>query len=99
MEKGVPTLLPYYRYKDTKRHQNLQVDDVCLIKYETKVASTYRLRQVSKLLPSADGLVRLVEVCLGKRKHSKRNLPSKCLVTAVQWLVLLVPAGELPPSA
>ena len=32
MEQGFPTLLPYYRYKDTKRHENLQVDDVCLIK-------------------------------------------------------------------
>ena len=36
---------------------------------------------------------------LGKKKHSKRNLPSECLVTAVQRLVLLVPAGELQPSA
>ena len=40
MEQGFPTLLPYCRYKDTKRHENLQVDDVCLIKYETKFAST-----------------------------------------------------------
>ena len=62
MEQGFPTLLPYYRYKDTKRHEHLQVDDVCLIKYETKVASTYRLLWVSKLLPSDDGLVRTVEV-------------------------------------
>ena len=94
-----PTLLPYYKYKDTKRHENLQVNDVCLIKYENKVASTYRLCRVSKLLPSADGLVRSVEVRLGKKKHSKRNLPSECLLTAIQRLVLLVPAGELQPSA
>merc|ERR1711867_352374 len=99
MAQGFPTLLPYYRYKDTKCHQNLQVDDVCLIKYKTKVASTYRLCRVSKLLPSADGLVRSVEVRLGKKKHSKRILASECLVTAVQRLVLLVPAGELQPSA
>ena len=33
-----------------------------------------------------------------KKKYSKRNLPNECLVTAVQWLVLLVPAGELQPS-
>ena len=95
MEQGFPTLLPYHRYKDTKRHENLQVDDVCLIKYETKVASTYRLCRVSKLLPSDDGLVRTVEVQLGNKKPTKRNLPGKDLVTAVQRLVLLVPAGEL----
>merc|ERR1712101_90889 len=64
MEQGFPTLLPYYKYKDTKHHQNLRVNDICLIKYETKVASTYRLCRVIKLLPSADGLVRTVEVRL-----------------------------------
>merc|ERR1712236_2521 len=74
MEQWFPTLLPYYRYKDTKRHENLQLDYVCLIKYETKVASTYRLCRVSKLLPSDDGLVRSVDVRLGKKKHTKRNL-------------------------
>ena len=30
-----------------------------------------------------------------KKKHTKRNLPNESLVTAVQWLMLLVPAGEL----
>ena len=62
MEQGFPTRLPYYKYKDTKHHENLRVDDICLIKYETKVASTYRLCWVSKLLPSDGGLVRTVEV-------------------------------------
>ena len=95
MEQGFPTLLPYYKYKETKHKENLQVDDICLIKYETKVASTYRLCRVSKLLPSDDGLVRTVEVQLGNKKLTKRNLPAKDLVTAVQRLMLLVPADEL----
>merc|ERR1711867_50793 len=86
MEQGFPTLLPYYRYKDTKRHEILQVDDVCLIKYETKVASTYRLCWVSKLLHSDNGLVRTVEVRLGNKKPTKKNQPGKDLVTAVQRL-------------
>merc|ERR1712101_10192 len=73
MEQGFPTLLPSYKNKDTKRHENLQVNDVCLIKYETKVTSTYRLCQVSKLLPSDDGLMRTVEVHLGNKKLAKRN--------------------------
>ena len=62
MQQGFPTLLPYSRYKDTKRHQNLQVDDVCLVKYETKVMATYRLCRVSKLFTSEEGVVRTVEV-------------------------------------
>ena len=34
-----------------------------------------------------------------KKKHGKRNLPNGCLIAAVQWLMLLVPTGELQPSA
>ena len=98
MEQGFPTLLSYYKYKDSKRHQNLQVNDVCLIKYETKVTSTYRLCQVSKLMHSEEGVVKTVEVQLGNRKFSKKNPPVKNLVTAVQRLVLLVPADELEQS-
>ena len=79
----------------------LRFDDICLIKYETKVASTYRLCRVTKLLHSEDGLVRTVEVQLGNKKLTKKNPPVKDLVTAVQRLVLLVPADELeqgPPE-
>ena len=94
--------MPYYKYKDSKRHQNLQVNDVCLIKYETKVTSAYRLCRVSKLMHSKEGIVRTVEVQLGNRQLSKKNPPVKNLVTAVQRLVLLVPADEEeqgPPEA
>ena len=45
--------------------------------------------------------VRTVEVQLGNKKPTKRNQPAKDLVTAVQRLVLLVPADELeqgPPE-
>ena len=102
MEQGFPTLLPYCKYKDTKWHQNLKVNDVCLIKYETKVAATYRLCRVSKLLLSEEGIVHTVEVQLGNRKVSKKNPPVKNLVTTIQRLVLLVPADEEeqgPPEA
>ena len=45
-------------------------------------------------MPSEEGIVRTVEVQLGNRKVSKKNPPVKSLVTAVQRLVLLVPADE-----
>ena len=57
MQQGFPTLLLYSRFKDTKRHQNLQVDDICLIKYETKVAATYRLCRMSKVFLSEEGVI------------------------------------------
>ena len=45
-------------------------------------------------MPSEEGIVRTVEVQLGNRKVSRKNPPVKNLVTAVQRLVLLVPAEE-----
>ena len=101
MEQGFPILLPYYKYKDSKCHQNLKVNDVCLIKCETRVTSTYRLCWVTKLLHSDDDIVRTMEVQLQNKRLSKRNQLIKDLVTAVQRLMLLVPADELeqgPPE-
>ena len=44
---------------------------------------------------SEDGIMRTMEVQLGNKRLSKRNQLAKDLVTAVQRLVLLVPADEL----
>ena len=95
----LPHTPPYYKFKDTKRHENLRIGDVCLIKYETKVAATYRLCKIVKLAPSEDGVVRTVEVKLSNKKLTKKGLPIKNLETAIQRLVLLVPADEKLSSA
>merc|ERR1711973_997586 len=34
LERAAPTLLPYYRWEETKRHKNLREGDVCLLLYE-----------------------------------------------------------------
>ena len=36
-EQGFPHLLPYHHHKQAKRHSNLKVGDICLLKYETKI--------------------------------------------------------------
>ena len=93
-QQAFPLLLPYSKFEDTKRHKNLQVGDVCLIKYETKVAATYCLCRVVRVVPSDGGIVRTVEVQLGNSKTTKKAQPGKRLATAVQRLVLLVPVEE-----
>ena len=94
MEEAFPLLLPYSRFEDTKRHRNLQVGDVCLIKYKTKVAATYRLCKVVRVVLLDGGIVHTVEVLLGNSKTTKKAQPGKRLTTAVQCLVLLVPVKE-----
>ena len=68
--------------------------DVCLIRYETKIASTYRLCKIVRVFPSDGGIVRTVEVLLGDGRATKKAQPGKLLTTAVQRLVLLVPVRE-----
>ena len=38
-----PNLVPYQRFKDARRHRNIQVGDVCLLRYDGKIKDTYRL--------------------------------------------------------
>ena len=54
----LPSLVPCYKWLN--RHRNVQVGDVCLIRYKNDVRSTYRLGQVVKTKPGSDGLVRKV---------------------------------------
>ena len=41
--KGFPHLLPYYTKAAAKKHPNLEVGDVCQLKYKNKVTKHYRL--------------------------------------------------------
>ena len=59
-------LIPYQSYRDAKRHQNLAVGDVCLLRYDSKVMATYRYCRVV-LVEEKEGVVRTVVVKLGKR--------------------------------
>ena len=68
--------------------------DICLIKYQTKVAATYRLCKIVRVVLSDGGIVHTVEVLLGNSKTTKKAQPGKRLMTAVQCPVLLVPVEE-----
>ena len=78
-----PYLLPFRRYKDTKRLRNFQVDDVCFLKYDGKVQPSYRLCKVVNILPSdefntAGGrVIRTLEVALNARSKCDKLLPYK----------------------
>ena len=68
-ERVFPYLLPYYRYKDARRDKNLQVGDVCNLKYENKIKSTYRICVVRELFYSEEGVVRTVKVGYRSRRQ------------------------------
>ena len=97
--QALPTLLPYYRGKDSDRHRNLRVGDVCLLLYESKVIAHYRLVRVYKVVLSKDDCVRTVIVVylpdnqLRKRDYDPEKLEQK--EVAVQRLALIVPNEEI----
>ena len=94
-------LLPFRRFKDTERHRNFQEGDVCFLKYDGKVQSSYRLCRVSKIIQDEEDVVRTVEVILRPRNKAEKLLPFKSkkpnvIEVGVQRLALLVPNEELP---
>ena len=96
-----PNLLPFRRYKDSERHRNFQQGDVCFLKYDSKVQSSYRLCRVVRAVPDDTGTVRTVEVALRARNKKEKLLPYKpkpltIIPVGIQRLVLLTPAEELP---
>ena len=92
-QQGFPTLLPYQRHKDAKRHKDLKKGDVCLVMYESIV----------EIFQSVNNVVRTVRIGFRPRHvaHNKgvyKHIAFEEIDVAVQRLVLLVPAEELKPE-
>ena len=98
------SLLPFHSYKVAKRHVNLRVGDVCLLKYENKVKSEYRYCRISEVFPDGEGVVRTVSVRLRPRDKRDNKLPYKykapvTMVVGVQRLVLIVASEDIGVDA
>ena len=81
-----------------RRDKNLQVGDVCNLKYENKIRSTYRICVVHELFYSEDGVVRTVKVGYRSRRQLRgvyKSAKLEGLTIAVQRLVLLVAVEEV----
>ena len=94
------SLLPFHGYKESKRHNNLRVGDVCLLKYENKIKADYRYCRVESVFPDDQGVVRTVNVKMRPRDNRDKALPYKAkapvvMNVGVQRLVLIVPAEDI----
>ena len=68
--------LPYNKWK--KKHPNLEIGDVCLVKYEHKVGKAdYRICKVVEVEKDAKDLVRTVVVAIRPRDSREKSLPYK----------------------
>ena len=94
-------LLPYQKFKDTRRHENLRVGDVCLLSYPGKVQETSRYCRVDKVYPDEDMVVRNVRVSLRSRDAREKALLYKSkkpmqMDVGVRRLVLICPSEDVP---
>ena len=94
------SLLPFHSLKASKRHINLRVGDVCLIKYENKIKADYRYCRIVNIFPDEEGVVRTVEVKLRPRDQRDKALPYKAkapvkMIVGVQRLVLVTPQEDI----
>ena len=93
------SLVPYNKWK--KEKPNLEVGDVCLVKYDHKVGKAdYRICRVEEVEMDAKGLVRTVIVGMRPRDSREKSLPYKSkklksLKLAIQRLILICPAKEV----
>ena len=87
-ESVLPSLVPSYKWH--QRHRNVRLNDICLIRYKSKVRSTYRLGRVTEIHHSDDGLVR--RVTLQYRLPNEKNF--RTVDRAVQGIAVIVPAEE-----
>ena len=71
-QRALPHLLPYYKWQESQRHRNIQVGDICLMLYKSKVVGNYRLCRVLEAEPSDDECVRTVTVGYLPRKNAKQ---------------------------
>ena len=101
-QRALPSLLPYYRWEESRRHRNLQQGDICLLLYETKIVANYTLCRVVEAKPFKDGCVRTVTVGYLPRKAVRqvvyRPVPLETKEVAVQRLVLIMPVEEQQSS-
>ena len=94
------SLLPYQKWKDVKRHVNVQVGDVCLLMYPGKIQDRYRYCRVDEVHPDQDGVVRNVTVSLRCRNAREKLLLYKAkkpmkMEVGIQRLVLICPQEEI----
>ena len=93
-------LLPYQKYKDTRRFANLQVGDVCLLSYPGKIQEKSRYCRVDAVHPDEDGVVRNVTISLRSRSAREKLLLYKArkpmkMIVGVKRLVLVCPSEEI----
>ena len=92
-------MLPYSKYRDSKRHRNIRVNDICQLYYNNTFKPEYRLCRVVKTHPDMHGDVRTVDVQTYKRDVRDKKKPYRykepdIQTVGVQRLCLVLPVEE-----
>ena len=97
-EVAFPLFVP--RKKWHQEHRNVEVGDIVLLRYDSKMSrARYRLARVVLVHPDDCGVVRTVTVHLRPRHKREKSLPYKAKTmtefpVAIQRLVVIVPREE-----
>ena len=83
-----PNLVPCYKW--LQRHRNVQVGDICMIRYRNDIRATYRLGRVVDMKIGTDGLVRSVILQYKLPNETKFRTVSR----PIQGISVIVPIEE-----
>ena len=88
-----PSLVPCYKW--LQRHRNVEVGDICLIRYKNETRATYRMGRVQEVRKGTDGHVRSV-VLQYKLAHEKTF---RTVSRPIHGICVIVPIEEQSQSA
>ena len=91
-ETVLPSLVPCYKWN--KRFRNVQVGDICLIKYKNELKGRYRLGKVSSIKIGDDGLVRTITLLY--RNEGEKTLRE--VERPIHGVAVIVPIEEQDSS-
>ena len=87
--------LPFYSRSHVKKYANLEVGDICQLKYSNKISKYYRLCIVVKTLLSEDSVIRTVIIAFNNQRSKGTQVLAKDeMEVGVQRLCLILPVSE-----
>ena len=87
-QQVLPSLVPSYKW--LQRHRNVQLGDVCLIRYKSELKGRYRLGRVKSVKVGEDGAVRTVTLLY--KNPNEKNFRE--VDRSVHGIAVIVPIEE-----
>ena len=90
-EQSFPYLFPFYSRADAEKYTDLEISNICQLKYADKISKYYLPCIIVKILLSKDGVVCTVTVAFNNRRaENTLSLSEEVMEVGARWLSLIL---------